>query len=133
MFAVPCDPGPADDQPPACADFIDDGCVDVTAVDVERVDGAPLRLDSLDEGGCGVLFRTIGRQNRDCQDEDGIEIDREMALVAIEALGLGLATVPHLLVLDRHAAILGNTLANPRWRSAWVVGIWLKILLDDLM
>jgi len=25
VVPVPCDPGPADDQPPACANFIDDG------------------------------------------------------------------------------------------------------------
>src|SRR5262245_1266443 len=35
VVPVPCDPGPADDQPPACADLIDDGCVDVAAIDVE--------------------------------------------------------------------------------------------------
>ncbi len=53
-----------------------------------------------------------------------------MAFEAIEALRLGLATVTHLLVFDRDAAILGNTLANPQ--SATATGIGLEILPDDL-
>lgn len=64
------------------------------------------------------------------EDEHGIEIDCEVALVAVKALRLGLAAVAHVLVLDRDAAVLGNTMADAH--AATSIGVRFEILADDL-
>ena len=57
--------------------------------------------------------------------------DREVALVAVEALRLGLAAVPHLFVLDGDTAVLGD--AVPDTQAATAAWVGLEILIDDLV
>lgn len=50
--------------------------------------------------------------------------------VAVEALRLGLAAVPHVLVLDRDASVFGDTMADAK--AAASIGVGFEILADDL-
>src|SRR5665647_2670381 len=63
-------------------------------------------------------------------DQHGVEIDCEVALVAVEALRLGLASVAHVLVLDRDAPVLGDPMAGAH--AATSIGARFEILADDL-
>jgi hypothetical protein len=83
--AIACEPRPADDGAPTRKDLVDDWRVDVTAVDVERIDGQTLRRDVRDQTWGRLLLGAIGWEHCDRQDEQRVEVDREMALVAIEA------------------------------------------------
>jgi len=69
VLAILRNPWAAHDQPSACANFVDDGCVDVATVDVELVDLKPLRCDVDFERQRRIFFRTVGREHRDRQDE----------------------------------------------------------------
>ena len=86
--AVVSEPWATYDGTASGEDLVDDRGVDVAAIDVERPDRQLLCRDVRDQARCGFFLRPIGRQHRDREDEEGIEIDCEVALVAVNRFDL---------------------------------------------
>jgi hypothetical protein len=124
-------PGSADDLAAVLDDGVDDGAVDVAAVDVELPEGTVggKRSDVGLELCCGLFFGAVGWRDGAGEDEVGIEVGGDVALVAVEALALALSAVAHVGVLHRNAAIGSDTAADA-WSAAG--GIGLEILIAEL-
>jgi hypothetical protein len=77
----------------------------------------------------GLELGAIGGRDPTGKNQFGVEVTRDVALVAVEALGFALATVAHVLVFDRHAPVFGGPLADARL----IVGrVGVEVLLAQL-
>lgn len=83
--------------------------------------------DIRDELGERLLLGSIRRLDCAGDNEFGVEVGRDVPLVAVEPLAL--AAVPHVLVFDRDAAFRRHTMSNP---TASARGIWLQVLIANL-
>src|SRR5580658_4402338 len=91
--------------------IIDDGAVDVGAVDIQFHEPEPLALDVV--GGAQFLG-PIRRRHGAGDDRRGVQVACDVLLVAIEALGAALAAVTHLAVVDRDATVGCDALPDAR-------------------
>jgi hypothetical protein len=101
----------------------------------------------------GLELGAIGGRDPTGKNQFGVEVTRDVALVAVEALGFALATVAHVLVFDRDTPVFGGSLADarlivgrvgvevllaqlPQRREGlgqrWFVGVFAKDALDPL-
>ena len=110
------DPGLAKYLAAAREDLGCEGTVDVAAVDRQLADGVTFgaALDIGLQSWNGFDLGTICRGDPARKNQFRVEVARDVALVAVEALGLALAPVAHVLVLDRYAPVFGGPLADAR-------------------
>src|SRR3989304_1960623 len=99
-------------------------------MDVRLGDAAPGPLDLGLECGRGFRLGAIRRQEHGRQDELGGQVERDMALVAVDPLRLALAAMPEVGIPDRSASLGGYALPDARLAPARWVG--LEILRADL-
>src|SRR5204863_8469736 len=103
-----------------------------------------LALNILGHRRRSLFLGAVGRRDRAGDDHRQIKITRDVFLVAIETLRPTFATVPHLGVLYRYAAVRSNALPNangPALVDFQVlvsnlcdgIEIWAKGLLDDVV
>src|SRR5580658_2418210 len=92
------------------------GTVDVPAVDGQLTNDVAFgaALDIGLQAWNGFELGTIGGRDRARENQFGVEVARDVALVAVEALRLALATVAHVLVLHRYAPVLRGPLPDAR-------------------
>lgn len=83
-------------------------------VHVDFSQGKTLLCDIFTNRRGALFFWTVRRRRRTGHDRRHIEVSRDVLLVPIETLAATLATVAHLLVFDRDAAID---------RDAWRIAI----------
>src|SRR5579883_3506179 len=121
VVAIARRPWTTDDIAVVVGDLLDERRVDVGPVDIGRSDRSTEIREVFFEIGRRFLFGAIGRRHGAGQDESGVEIEREMALEAIEAFALALPSVPHLLVFDGDAAIGRDAL--PHAMAAAAAGV----------
>ena len=110
--AVGGSPRSTDNRAAPAEHVVDEGTVDVAAIDQQVVDGEALPLKVDRQGRRGLRLGAIGGRDGARQDQPAIDIRREMPLEAIEPLALTLAAVAHVRIRDRDAAIFGDALAN---------------------
>ena len=87
------DPGLTHDIAAKPEDVIDDGAVDVTAINMQFIDRQPLALNIGRELLSRFFFGSVRRRDRARQDQVGIKVRRDMALIPVKALALALATM----------------------------------------
>ena len=99
--------------------------------DVQLADRVPLRVtgEIVAQVGRGFVLGTVRGQRGACEDQVRVEVAGQVLLEAVEALGLALATMPHVGVLDRHAAIFGDALPDARPAAG---GVGLQVLAAEL-
>ncbi len=97
-------------------DFLDQRAVHVGAVDGEAFDVQVPSLQVRLECRRRFLFRTVRRRERAGEDERTIEVRRDMLFISIESFAFTLTAVPHVGILDRNAAVLGD--AAPQAHAA---------------
>src|SRR5207247_7021275 len=107
-------PRPTDHFAASREHFCDERAVDVAAIDVQLIGLDKLLREVSAQGWDCFVLGPIRRQNRARQDESFVEVSGDMTFVAIEELGLALATVPHVGILDGDSPIGSRPLANAR-------------------
>src|ERR1700722_9216839 len=60
-------------------------------------------------------FGAVGGGDAAGDDQVGVQVTRDVALVAVESLGLALAPVTHVLVLDRYPSVFDRALTQARF------------------
>ena len=115
--------GLANTVPPRGEHVIDDGAVDVGAIDMKLDEPKPLALDVLDDGHGALLLGPIGGRHGASDDRREVQVAGDVLLVAIEALRAALASVPHLAVADRDTSVGSDafTDASPAFRAVFQV------------
>ena len=118
-----------DDSAAPAEHVVDEGAVDIAAIDQQLVDGESLPVQVGRQGGDGVFFGAIRARDGARQDQATVNVRRNVSLKAIEPLTLALAAVTHVRILDRDASILGHARTNARPPDE---GIRLQILRANL-
>ena len=95
-------------------DLFYDGARDVSAVDEQLANLDVLVLEVILQRRHRCHLGHVGWRDRDRDEQAGVEIGGDVALVAIERVAAALAAMADLGVLDRNAAIVSNAVPDAR-------------------
>lgn len=92
--------------------LVDDGTIDIGTIDMHFCKSQFLATDVFSDWDRSLFLWPVGRSDCASDNSGVVEIASDVFLIAIKALGLALASVPHLIVYDRDAAIWSNSLPD---------------------
>src|ERR1700678_1990110 len=122
----------AEHEGAALEHVLNKGAADVAAIDMEFPDVAAVGMarEVVAQDGRRLLLGAIGWRDRARENQIGVEVGGDVALVAFEPLALALATMPHLAVFDGDAPVRSDSLSDA---GAAAGGLRIEVLLTKLV